>query len=188
MTFYIIHRWGETPQGDWYQWLAKELRALGHTVVIPEMPDTEHPRIKPWVETLAKLVVKTNDHVHFIGHSIGCQTILRYLETLSSDHRVGQLFFVAPWFSLKPMDEESEAIAQPWIETPINSEKVAKLPQAIHCLFSDNDQYVPLEENVQQFENEYNAKTHIFHKKGHFSSEEKIDEIPELLELIKTSL
>ena len=45
------------------------------------MPNTACPKIDEWVGTLNSKVDFLNDETYFIGHSIGCQTILRYLET-----------------------------------------------------------------------------------------------------------
>ena len=117
MTFFIVHRWEETPQGDWYPWLAQQLTKLGHEVFIPAMPDTDHPKIGPWVEALKKSVDQharqLGTDVHFIGHSIGCQTILRFIAQLPEDKKVRHNKHNTPWFTHKPLEPESEPITKP---------------------------------------------------------------------------
>ena len=57
----------------------KELENRNYNVVAPEMPNPEKPKIKPWMKKLNE-VVNTSDNNIFIGHSVGCQGVLRYLE------------------------------------------------------------------------------------------------------------
>ncbi|KKQ37224.1 MAG: hypothetical protein US53_C0024G0012, partial [Candidatus Woesebacteria bacterium GW2011_GWA1_37_7] len=51
------------------------------------------PKIKEWVPFLQENMSNPDEETHFVGHSIGCQTILRYLETLSEKTKVGMEFF-----------------------------------------------------------------------------------------------
>src|SRR3972149_7057895 len=91
---FIVHRWGGSPTADWYPWLKKELEKKGFVVFVPEMPTPDAPKIKSWVETLRKAVGSPDKDTYLVGHSIGCQTILRYLETLRLNERVGGVVFV----------------------------------------------------------------------------------------------
>ena len=119
----IVHGWGGFTHEGWYPWLHVELEKLGYMVESPSMPDTDYPRIEAWVGHLAKIIGEVDTEYVLIGHSIGCQTILRYLETLPPDKTVAQVILVAPWLGLTPetLDEnESEEIARPWIDTPIH--------------------------------------------------------------------
>ena len=111
---FIVHGWGGRPNEPWLAWLKKELENRGMAVVVPEMPDPENPKIEAWVLHLSQVVGLPDANTCFVGHSIGCQTILRYLQTLNT--QVGQVVFVAPWFSLKEDSYESDeerAIAKP---------------------------------------------------------------------------
>jgi predicted alpha/beta hydrolase family esterase/uncharacterized LabA/DUF88 family protein len=146
----IVHRWSGGPDDDWRPWLKDELEKRGHEVLIPEMPDTEVPVIEKWVNHLSSVVGKPDSDTYFIGHSIGCQTILRYLETV--DTPVGGAVFVAGWFDLKNLeDKETEDIARPWVETPINIKKVKSVLPKSSLIISDNDPYGAFEENKQRF-------------------------------------
>lgn len=81
---FIVHRWEGGPNDDWRPWVKRELVKLGYETAIPQMPDADAPIIEKWVSHLAGLVGTPDKETFFIGHSIGCQTILRYLETLDS--------------------------------------------------------------------------------------------------------
>lgn len=150
------------------------------------MPNTSNPIIEEWVETLNNKVDKLDDETYFIGHSIGCQTIMRYLETKDIT-RIGGILFVAPWLDLLPQaveDEESYNIAQPWINTPINFEKIKKFTTNMNCIFSDDDYFVSLEQE-KEFRDKLNAKTIIVKNKGHISQDDNVYELQEILDLSK---
>ena len=79
---FIVHGWGGNPKEGWFPWLRNELEKRNFEVSVPEMPDTNHPLIGSWVRTLAEVVGTPDSETYFVGHSIGCQTIFRYLETI----------------------------------------------------------------------------------------------------------
>ena len=114
---FIIHGWGGNPEEGWFPWLKEELINHGFEVYIPSMPDTNNPTIKNWVGNLKNIIKSPDKNTYFVGHSIGCQTILRYLENLNDNIKVGKVILVAPWFRLKMYESKEEVrIAKPWIE------------------------------------------------------------------------
>jgi predicted alpha/beta hydrolase family esterase len=176
----IVHRWSGSPSDDWRSWLKKELEERGFGVLVPEMPDTDTPVIDKWVNYLAEVVDTPDSDTYFIGHSIGCQAILRYLETI--DTPVGGAVFVAGWFNLKNLeDEEAEKIAKPWIETPINIERIKKvLPKSV-LIISENDPYDCLEENKQKF-SEIMTQGIVLPNAGHITESEEPAILSQFLE------
>src|SRR3989344_2380853 len=132
---YIVHKWDGLPSSNWYPWLKKELEQRGFQVIVPAMPDTEQPVIEKWVGYLSFELKNPDESVYLIGHSIGCQTIMRYLENLPKPHKLAGVLFVSGWFTLKQekLKEEGEeimAIAKPWLETSIDTNKVRNTAQA----------------------------------------------------------
>lgn len=181
---FIIHGWDGYPDEGWFPWLKKELEQKGFQVQVPAMPKPAEPKIEAWVSHLSKIVGDVDEHTFFVGHSIGCQTILRYLESLTADKKVGGVAFVAGWFTLMNLktDEEKE-IAKPWLETPIDFEKVKQHTKKFFAVFSDDDEIVP-QENKKLFEERLGAKTELEHGKGHFTGSDGVKEIPIVLENI----
>ena len=150
------------------------------------MPNTENPKIEEWVSFLDKQIETLDDKTYFIGHSIGCQTILRYLQT-KDICKVGGILFVAPWLDLLDYaieDEDSYNTAKPWLTTPINFEKIKKFTNNISCIFSDNDYFVSLDQK-NKFEELLNVKTIIVNNKGHISQDDNVYELKEILEECK---
>lgn len=179
--YYIVHCWDGTSEDGWYPWLDNILTNKGNKVFRFDMPNTENPKIEEWVSFLDKQVKELDENTFFVGHSIGCQTILRYLEKCEVK-RLGGIILIAPWLELLPeavSDEESYNTAKPWLTTPIDFEKVKKFTKNILCVFSDNDYFVSLSQK-DKFEKLLGAKTIVLHNKGHISGEDEVFELPEI--------
>lgn len=182
---FIIHGWGGNPHEAWLPWLKTELEKEGFVVEVPTMPQTNEPTIAVWVEYLAKTVGEPDNDTYFVGHSIGCQAIMRYLATLE-DTKVGGCVFVAGWFKLENMEDATEEkIAEPWLTTPIDFAKVRAATPNITVILSDNEPYGAVAENKELFEKALGATVHVEHNKGHFSEDNGITELPEALEAIQ---
>ncbi|MBP6859157.1 MAG: serine hydrolase family protein [Candidatus Magasanikbacteria bacterium] len=173
---FIIHGWEGSPEKDWLPSLKAELEKLGHLVFIPEMPDTNTPVIERWVTYLASLVGKPDKDTYFVGHSIGCQTILRYLETVNAP--VGGAVFVAGWFDLENLENDKvKEIAKPWLTTPINIAQVKQLlPQSV-LVISDNDPYGAFSKNKEKF-SELGSRIITLHNAGHITEADGFIDLP----------
>jgi len=189
MKAVIVHGWGGSPKSDWYNWLRKELENRDWDVEVPEMPETMVPKIDKWVEQLKKAAGKVDENTYFIGHSIGCQTILRYLENLKG--KAGGCILVAGWFNLteNTWDENyTHEIADPWLNTEIDLDKVKKKCRKIVAVFSNNDPYVPLTDK-EIYKEKLGAEIIILEGKGHVSGEDGVKQLPivldKLLEMAK---
>ena len=179
---FIVHGWDFNPNINWYPWLKKELQNKGYEVFVPTMPNTSEPNIDVWVSHLKNDVGKLDEETYFVGHSIGCQTIMRYLEKETFNGKIPKVIFVAGWFKLKNLeDEEVEKIAKPWLETPIDFVRVKEVIGSISVFLSKNDPYDCLIENKEEFEKGLNAEVIIEDNKGHFTEDDGVSELPEVL-------
>ena len=180
---YIVHCWDGTKDDGWYPWLDEKLSESGNQVYRFNMPDTANPKIDEWVNYLDSQVDNLDDKTYFIGHSIGCQTIMRYLETKDIT-RIGGILFVAPWLELLPeavSDEESFNTAKPWLIKKIDFEKIKKFTNNIHSIFSSDDYFVSLDQK-EEFEKLLDAKTIVVDNKGHISQDDGVFELDEILD------
>jgi hypothetical protein len=171
---FVVHGWEGYPEEGWFPWLKSELTKKGFGVNVLPMPNSEEPKIEEWVPFLAKNVGKADPKTILVGGSIGCQTIFRYLETLGDNEKIAGAVLVAPWTKLKPAAledaQDSPEIAKPWLETPIDWEKIKKHCPKFIAIFSDDDPYVYLEEG-DLFKEKLGAKVIVEHKMGHFIEE-----------------
>lgn len=177
---FIVYGWDGYPEQGWFPWLKKELEARGFEVYVPELPDSGNPRIYNWVPKLAEAAGTADERTYFVGHSMGCQTIARYLETLPEGVKVGGAVFVAGFFKRLTGLEDEPGVPETekhWLDAPVDLEKVrSHLPKSV-AIFSDNDPYVPLD-NQDDFQDKLGSKMVIEKGAGHFS--ESLDGIKEL--------
>ena len=186
---FIVHRWDGSPESDWYPWFKKELKKNNFEVYVLVMPHSENPIIEDWISYLRDSVGKPDQKTYLIGHSLGGQTILRYLEILPSERKIGGVVFVASFFTLKGLTSEEKKVAKPWLETPIDLARAKQQANKFVAIFSDNDPYVSLD-NQDDFKNKLGSKIIVEHQKGHFNEAAGITQLPivlkSLLEIAKT--
>lgn len=172
----IVHGWEGNPEEPMLKNIGLGLKSKGFEVEIPEMPDPSSPKISSWTNKLKEVVSKNKEEIYFIGHSIGSQAIIRFLE--KENVLASGVVLIAPWFTLskKAIEEkESEKIARPWLRTTIDFSKVKPAIKNLTCIFSDNDQFVPLN-NTNLFQKNLGAKIIIEKNKGHYTAEDKVKE------------
>ena len=165
---FIVHGWGGKPDAGWISWLNKELTKKEFKVFSLAMPNPEYPKMKVWIDYLKRAVGKCDENTYFVGHSIGCQTILRYIESLSDDSKVGGLFFVGGWINLKNLEtDEEKKVATPWLNAPLDFNQIKPKIKKAFALFSDNDPYVSVKES-KIFKEKFGAKIIIEKNKQHY--------------------
>ena len=179
---YLIHGWGGKGEGGWFDWLKQELPKKGFEVESFDMPNTWQPKIEDWVGFLEEKINfdDIDEETYFVGHSIGCQTIMRFLEKLHKHKKIGGCVFVAGWFDLIGLEQKEMEIAHPWINSEIHFERILDHCNNFLAIFSDDDPYVH-EDEMQKFEENLGAKIILKKGKSHFENEEKISEILEFV-------
>ncbi len=188
---YIIHGWAGSPNEPMIQWLKSNLEKEGNQVIVPEMPNSFVPTIEAWIGKLNDVVLPDQDTI-MVGHSIGCQAILRYLETLADDMKIAGVVLIAPWMELDKQTIEEEGqesidIARLWMEAPIDLKKARSHIGRAVAIFSDDDSYVPLGQK-DLFEKELGAQIIVENNKGHFAPDDGINELPSALDAINKFL
>lgn len=170
---FIVHGWGGSPNEIFYQLIKRELELSGWKVFPLKMPNPDNPQIDPWVSELSKAATNPDKDTYFYGHSVGCQTILRFLQALPDNTEVGGAVFSAGWINIKPEtyemegEEETKEIVTPWLEAQLDFKKIKQHCKKFTAIFSDNDPYVPLSDK-DIFEKELSAKTSVEHNRDHF--------------------
>lgn len=177
---YIVRKRAEKSESEpWIEWLKQELKEE-FEVVDFDMPDTESPEVEEWVDRLKESVGEIDENTYFIGHSVGCQAIMRFLEKLHKHRKIGGCVFVAGFFDLIKNSPEELRIAHPWTDEKINLDRVLDHCDKFLTIFSRDDPNVPIEES-EKFKDRLAAEISIKENEGHFESTEKIPEIPKFL-------
>ena len=179
---FLIHGWEGRPEEGWRPWLKKELENKRFSVFIPAMPNTEHPKMDEWVKHLIKTVGMPDKDCYFVGHSLGCITILRYLETLKENQEVGGVILVAGFASNLGYEELGSFFTK-----PISWGKIKSHCRKFVAIHSDNDSYVSSHYG-DLFKEKLNAVVITEHNMKHFSGDDGINQLPVVLDqLLKIS-
>jgi len=181
----IVHGWNGSSQEPLISWLGKIGTEAGFETTVLDMPNPGVPTINAWTKHLEDNVYYVDQDTYFIGHSMGCQAILRYLE-MNKGSKLGGAILIAPFLAqltgLK--NQEEEDIARPWIERPIDFAAIRAMGGKFVTIFSDNDKFAPLEANKSAFEKALNPQIIIEHSKGHFSEDDAVVELPSVGEAL----
>jgi predicted alpha/beta hydrolase family esterase len=176
---FIIHGWEQSPDHGWIPWLKKELEGKGFEVFAPAMPDTNFPKMSEWVGHLAKIVRDPDKDCYFVGHSLGCITILRYLESLGETQKVGGAVLVAGFTSHLGFEELAN-----FFPNMVDFEKIKPHCERFVAIHSDNDPWVSVHYGKELFKEKLGAEVIVRHNMGHFSGSDGITELPDVLESV----
>lgn len=184
----LIHGWGGKPSDGWFPWLKKELESASYAVWAPQMPHANHPRIDPWLRTIQTSVDGPLDQNIFVGHSLGCQAIVRYLAQYNKNERAKGAVFVAGFFKrLTGLDDSKNTkdTFSHWLSTPVHLDAAADRLQRSIAVFSNNDPYVPLD-NMVDFKESLKSEIRVEKQMGHFSGDlDATFELPLVLNAIR---
>ncbi len=178
----IVHCWEGYPEYCWYPQTKKELEAVGFKVEVPVMPDTNNPKLSLWLPKLQEVIGRSDEELCLVGHSLGCITIMRYLESLKDGERIGTVVFVAGFTD----DLDFKELVN-FFETPIDFRKIKSKANRFVAINSDDDPYVSLKYgNI--LKDKLDAKLIIKHAMKHFSGpidkEESCTSLPDVAEEI----
>ncbi|MDX9893084.1 MAG: alpha/beta hydrolase [Patescibacteria group bacterium] len=178
----IVHCWDGFPDYCWYPYVKNRLTQSGFQVSVPVFPETGAPKLNLWLPKLREEVGIPNNDIFLVGHSIGCATILRYLESLTAGQKIGGVVLVAGFTHDLGYKELNN-----FFVTPLDLAKIRTHCDNFLAINSDNDQYVDLQE-AQIFKEKLSAQIIVKPNAGHFSgevdSESACTSLPEVVDYI----
>jgi hypothetical protein len=131
-----------------------------------------------WLQHLAKTVRSPDRDCFFIGHSLGCITILRYIEKLKENQEVGGAVLVAGFTD----DLGYGELKTFFLQLP-DWERIKARCTKFTAIHSDNDPYVPLKYG-DVFKEKLGAEVIVEHGMRHFSGDDGITELPAVLDAV----
>jgi len=179
---FLVHGWEGKPDNHWFPWLTWELRSRGFEVYSVTLPHADEPKMSEWIPAIKDVVGRPNKDTYFVGHSLGCAAIIRYLETLPPKAEIGGAVFVAGFHQ-----DLGIVQIQDFFQSSIDLEKAKKHSNKFICIFSDNDKYVSPNQSFE-FAKGLGAKMIMEKDKQHFMKSEGVDALPSVFQsLIKMS-
>ncbi len=180
---YIVHGYGGYPEKNWFPWLKSELEKLGVTVTVFKMPNTDTPQYSEWIPFLKeKIICNQDEEVCLVGHSLGCISILQYLNSITEDIKISGSILVAGFASPIHFTELNS-----FFDVPLNSEKIKKVCKNIIAINSDNDPHVPFN-HAEELRDVFGAELITIHNGLHLNEKAGYKQFPLLLEKVKQVL
>ena len=185
---FIIHGYLSHPKEAWLPWLQGELEKRSYVVSLPSMPHPDRPVISEWIGFIAKLVGEPDDLTVMIGHSLGCQGVLRYLETVGAAGKsVAKTVLVAGIFptGMSPEDADAETggdpVLDPWFSQGLDAAHVKRAAGKCTVILSDNDPYIEVDRAKAVFRATLDPTIVIEHGHGHFNEDDRLQGLPSAL-------
>jgi predicted alpha/beta hydrolase family esterase len=137
-TLTLVPRWAGHADSDFYPWLIRERPRGFDTVRALEMPEPHLPTPENWIPALTQALgaVPAPGSV-LMGHSVGCQGLLRYLSALPPGASVEGVVLVAAWWTVDaPWDS-----LRPWLNVSLDLPRLRAVSPRFIVLLSDNDPF-----------------------------------------------
>ncbi|MFH1785536.1 MAG: alpha/beta hydrolase [Candidatus Micrarchaeota archaeon] len=166
MQVFLFHCWGGDGKSCWSFWLTNRLKEKNISVLSPDFPDTNFPKLEKWLETIRSnqgKFDKKEDWV-FIGHSLGCPTILRLLESFEKDEHVKKVILVAGFAKDLGIPDIKN-----FVDQKFNWEKINSVCDEFVVINSDDDPFIELNEG-ERLAKMLNTKLIVEHNGGHINN------------------
>ena len=177
----IIHGTYGSPEGNWFPWLANELRQRNLEVLIPHFPTPEGQTLENWLAVFRKEVGELTPQTILIGHSMGAGMICRVLEKNSI--RIGASVLVSGWEGLLDSEEFDPLIKSFYLE-PFDYQTIKNNLGTALVYHGTDDPYVPIS-MAQEFAANLETELTEVANGGHLNAESGYLEFPLLLQDIE---
>lgn len=179
MTVLILHGIMGKAGENWMQWFHDELVKRGHKVLMPELPDSDHPNREDWLKTIQSVLQNVDDKIVFVGHSLGVTSALDYCSVTS--RKIHALVSVSGFFEPYGMELNNYFLQA----RTINVNKVRQNIEHSYVIYGDNDPYVPQVE-LKKVAGLLKVKPVIVKNGGHLNSAAGYTQLPQVLKFIET--
>ncbi|MCM3059818.1 alpha/beta hydrolase [Bacillus subtilis] len=176
---YIIHGYRASSTNHWFPWLKKRLLADGVKADILNMPNPLQPRLEDWLDTLSLYQHTLHENTYLVAHSLGCPTILRFLEHLQLRKQLGGIILVSGFAKSLPTLQMLDEFTQ----GSFDHQKIIESAKHRAVIASKNDQIVPFswsKELAQQID----AALYEVQHGGHFLENEGFTSLPIVYDIL----
>ena len=177
-NIYVVHGYTANSTSNWFPYLKHNLETEQTKVHVFDMPNSQHPSFDEWINHLEQQITETNQKSIFIGHSLGCVTILNYLMNKNLDQVVSTIL-VSGFVEQSPIQKLAEFMHQ-----KIDYKKIINgIPNRVIISAQDDDIIPPSysEELAKKIQAEFILLDHG----KHFIDRDGFYEFPLLVDLVK---
>jgi predicted alpha/beta hydrolase family esterase len=188
---FIIHGYLSYPEEAWLPWMKQQLEARGYHTALPAMPKPNEPVIGEWLAFIADLVGAPDRDTILVGHSMGCQAVIRYLETVGRVGKsVGKTLLVAGSFPVARTASDARLasggneVLVPWMREGVEASAVKRAAGECVVILSDNDPYIDVATATAVYRAQLAPRIVIVPGGGHFNEDDKLTELPQAVEAL----
>jgi predicted alpha/beta hydrolase family esterase len=187
---FVFHGYLSYPEEAWLPWFKAELERAGCAVTVPRMPHADAPVIAEWVAFVAKTVGEPDARTALVGHSMGVQAVIRYLETLGATGKsVARTVLVAGGYPPAWSEAEAEArigdrILRPWFTTAADPKMVKAAAGQCTVILSRDDPYIDVPSAIASFQATLDPKIILEDGKGHYNEDTDVIELPAAIDAV----
>jgi len=180
-NIYVVHGYTGNSQANWYPDLKKHLESENIAVHVFDMPNPHAPVEKEWLDFLETNITNFDDKSIFIGHSLGCVAILRFLEDKNTDN-VESLFLVSGFVEESPISELAE-----FVKDNIDYSKFIETIKNRVVVSAVDDDIVPYSYS-RVLAKKLNARFNLLETGMHFIDRDDFTAFPYLINLIQKTI
>ncbi len=182
----IFHGFQGKPNGGWRPWLMRELDKKDVYACALPMPTPDRSQKDEWIKTIREAVGIPTEEIFLVGHSLGVPAILRYLETLDKNEKIGGAVLVSgPSTILNGENKESKLRKiDNFLDTPFNFDYIKQKSNNFTVIHGDNDKKVPFK-HAEIISKNLSCNLATIPKGGHLGGSDKFYELPQLLESLQ---
>ena len=178
---FIIHGFNGSPNGGWRPWLMVELAKHDIYACALPMPTPRYPIQEEWVKTVSEVIGNPDEEIFLVGHSLGVPTILRYLETLPKDKKIGGAVLVSGFINYVPGPGDRYDLINKFAENSFDFEHIKNVCKKFVVIHGDDDPIVTFS-NAEELSNKLSCKLISFPNGKHLNGKAGIYELPEALD------
>lgn len=180
---FIVHGFNAAPEKHWFPWLQTQLTARQIPVQVLRLPSPQHPVYDEWLQTLKNEIRDVDEHTFFVGHSLGCITILKFLQQLPAATRVGGAVLVSGFDRALPKLPQLD----PFTQEPPDYAQLVAMVKCRAVLSAQNDWLVP-HAFSEELARHFAARFVSVPRGGHFLDREGVTKLPPALALLEGML
>lgn len=182
MKVHIVHGYAASPADHWFPWLKRELERQGAEVSIVELPEPQAPDPAAWQQALAAQIGNADENTWFVAHSLGGIALLRHLEGLPEQARIGGYVLVSGFNeALSPL-RQLDGFLKPDLDYP----RLSAIAGQRVVIAARDDDIVPFALSRSLAES-LDARFVAVERGGHFLARDGFGEFPVLLEQLEAA-
>jgi predicted alpha/beta hydrolase family esterase len=174
---YLIHGYTANVNSNWFPSFKEEIENDNTTVIILDMPNSKAPKFDEWLLHLENKIVNYNENTIFIGHSLGCVSILNFLKTKYQKFK--GLFLVSGFVEETPIPELSEFVQSKLDYSSIQNQTVNRI-----SISAKDDDIIPFEYS-KRLAQKLDTQFILLNEGKHFIDRDAIYEFPTLVTEVK---